>query len=179
MNDDSQASDLGLRARQAALIADLHLREDTGNGSPGVVDDARLTALVHQAATVTGMARATINLLDGDRQCQVSAHGFAAADTPREESLCAQVTGWEPDVYAFTDLATEPGFTGNPWVDGRRARVRAYASAPLIIDGTTIGTLCVFDEQPRALSLAQCDGLAELAAAVVDLLHHRRAAVSA
>ncbi|PRY50974.1 GAF domain-containing protein [Geodermatophilus tzadiensis] len=129
-----------------------------------------LGELVRAAAAATGMPKATVNLFDGDRQRQVGSHGFAGTDSPLADSICAQVTGDAPDVYAFTDLAEEPGFTGNPWVDGRNARVRGYASAPLVVDGSTIGTLCVFDEQPRALSLQQCDRLAELAGDVTRLV---------
>ncbi|WP_091365207.1 GAF domain-containing protein [Geodermatophilus telluris] len=131
---------------------------------------AQLGELVRAAAAATGMPRATVNLFDGDRQRQVGSHGFTDADTPLADSICAQVTGAAADVYAFTDLAEEPGFTGNPWVDGRSARVRGYASAPLVVGGSTIGTLCVFDEQPRALSLEQCDRLVELAGDVTGLV---------
>ncbi|MGY1604696.1 GAF domain-containing protein [Geodermatophilus sp. SYSU D00815] len=165
--------DTALPARQAALIDELGLLDDV------VADDPQLRALVHEAAVATGMAQATINLLHGPSQCQIATHGFTGGDTPREDSLCAQVTGWEPDVYAFTDLTTETGFIGNPWVDGRLGHVRAYASAPLVVAGTIVGTLCVFDEEPRSLSLDQCDRLAALATAVVDLFTRRLAATPA
>ena len=132
-----------------------------------------LGELVRAAAAATGMPRATVNLFDGDRQRQVGSHGFAGTDSALADSICAQVTGGAPEVYAFTDLAEEPGFTGNPWVDGRSARVRGYASAPLVVGGSTIGTLCVFDEEPRALSLQQCDRLAELAGDVTALVAPR------
>jgi GAF domain-containing protein len=134
----------------------------------------RLESLVRDAAAATGMGRATINLFVGDQQRQLGTHGFTGGDSPLEDSICAQVTGAAPDVYAFTDLAEEPGFIGNPWVDGRRARVRAYASAPLVVGDTTIGTLCVFDETPKAVSLPQCDRLAALAGEVLEALDVRR-----
>jgi GAF domain-containing protein len=130
----------------------------------------RLESLVRDAAAATGMDRATVNLFDGDRQRQLGTHGFAGGDSPLADSICAQVTGDAPDVYAFTDLAMEPGFIGNPWVDGRLARVRAYASAPLVVGDTTIGTLCVFDDAPKAVSLPQCDALAALAGEVLEAL---------
>ena len=161
-------SDAPLAARQQAVLAELDVLDVPAG------DD--LQHLVDAAVAATGMAFGTVNLLDGSRQCQVATHGFEGADSPREESLCAEVTGWEPDVYAFADLSQEVGFTGNPWVDGRRARVRAYASAPLVVDGVTIGTLCVFDEAPRALSLTDCDRLGELAGELSGLLEGRRTA---
>ncbi|MGY1615362.1 GAF domain-containing protein [Geodermatophilus sp. SYSU D00691] len=165
--------DAALPTRQAALIDQLGLLDAV------VAEDPQLQALVHEAAVATGMAKGTINLLHRTTQCQIGTYGFEGSATPREDSLCAQVTGWEPDVYAFADLSTETGFIGNPWVDGRLARVRAYASAPLVVEGTTIGTLCVFDERPRNLTLDQCDRLAALATAVVDLFTRRLAATPA
>ncbi|MGX5657571.1 GAF domain-containing protein [Geodermatophilus nigrescens] len=161
--------DAARSARQTAVIAGLPALSPSST-SREAETVSRLASLVEAAARATGLRRGTLNLFDGDLQRQVGAYGFTASESPREDSICAQITGSAPDVYAFRDLTTEPGFAGNPWVDGRRANVRAYASAPLAIDGTTIGTLCVFDESPRTLSLQQCDRLAELAAEVVDLL---------
>lgn len=158
-------------ARQQAVLAELDVLD--------VPADAAVQHVVDAAVASTGMAFGTVNLLDGSRQCQIATHGFPGADSPREESLCAEVTGWAPDVYAFTDLTQEVGFTGNPWVDGRRARVRAYASAPLVVDGTTVGTLCVFDMAPRELSLRDCDRLGELARELSGLLERRRSATPA
>jgi GAF domain-containing protein len=170
--------DARLRGRQTTIIAELRLL-DTTPGEGDLAAEAEIAGIVAEAVAATGMACGTVNLLDGSRQCQVSTLGFTGADSPREESLCAEVTGWAPDVYAFADLTEEPGFTGNPWVDGRRARVRAYASAPLVVDGTTVGTLCVFDEQPRTLPLSACDRLGELAGVLSRLLEGRRATLPA
>jgi GAF domain-containing protein len=170
----STATSARERARQAALLAQLHLL-DTAVDARDSGLEAELAAVVREAVTATGMSRGSVNLFDDRELHQVAACGFTGSASPRRESLCAQVTGWEPDVYAFADLSAEPGFTGNPWVDGRRGRVRGYASAPLVVDGTTVGTLCVFDEEPHPLSLAQCDRLGELAGAVVALLGRRRA----
>jgi GAF domain-containing protein len=150
------------RAHRSALVAGLPL--SSGDAL------ARIQALVREAVAATGMANGTVNLFAGDVQRQVGASGFAAADSPLETSICAELTGWTPDVYAFADLAEEPGFAGSPWVDGQQAHVRGYASAPLTVAGTTIGTLCVFDESPTSLTLEQCDRLARLADRVVDVL---------
>ena len=160
-----------LAARQQAVLAELEVLD--------VPADAEVQHVVDAAVAITGMAYGTVNLLDGSRQCQIATRGFPCAASPREESLCAEVTGWAPDVYAFADLTQEVGFTGNPWVDGRRARVRAYASAPLLVDGITVGTLCVFDDRPRELPLSACDRLGELAGELSGLLERRRSATSA
>jgi GAF domain-containing protein len=109
------------------------------------------------------MARGAVNLLDATHLHAFGAVGFPTCSVPRETTLCAQITGRAPNVYAFADLQQEPGFWGNPAVDGRVANVRAYGSAPIQIRGTVIGTLCVVHDQPVTLTLDQCDRLREMA----------------
>src|SRR3954453_3487018 len=99
VTDHVEISPRHVQERQSAVIADLPLAVAGATG--GV--DARLESLVRAAAESSGMRRATINLLDGDQQRQLGAHGFIGADSPREDSICAQVTGWTQDVYAFRD----------------------------------------------------------------------------
>ncbi|WP_448641985.1 diguanylate cyclase domain-containing protein [Geodermatophilus sp. URMC 63] len=155
-----------LRARQAELLRDLDVL-DAG-------EDAELAAVVRLAAAVTGLPHATVNLLDTCRQHQLVTHGFAGASTPRDESLCSAMTAGPPRVQAHPDLAADPVHAGNPWVDGRRAHVRAYASAPLVVDGLTVGTLCVFGSEPHVFPPETRDRLADLAAVVVALFQRRR-----
>ncbi|MGY1609414.1 diguanylate cyclase domain-containing protein [Geodermatophilus sp. SYSU D00700] len=157
-----------LRARQARLLHDLGVLDAT--------EDADLAAVVRVAAAVTGVPCATVNLLDTRWQHQLAPHGFTGASTPREESLCATTTAGTSRPAVYDDLASVPAFAGNPWVDGRRARVRAYASAPLVLDGATVGTLCVFDEAPHAFAPDAGERLADLASVVVALFQRRRQA---
>ncbi|MBM7806889.1 diguanylate cyclase (GGDEF)-like protein [Geodermatophilus bullaregiensis] len=138
--------------------------------------DAELAAVVRIAAAVTGMPFATVNVLDDCSQHQIAPHGFPGATTAREESLCSVVNADAPAVRAHDDLSTDPVHAASPWVDGRYARVRAYASAPLVVDGALVGTLCVFDTAPHALAPATGERLADLAAVVVALLQRRRQA---
>ncbi|MGR6966932.1 diguanylate cyclase domain-containing protein [Geodermatophilus sp. URMC 61] len=160
----STATDL--RARQAELLEQFGLLD----GPP----DAELDAVVRLASAVTGLPHAAVNLLDATTQHTVSAHGFAAGGSPREESLCSAALSPLPGVRSVGDLAAEPRFRDNAWVDGRRGRLRAYAGAPLVVEGTAIGTLCVFDDHPRAFTAAQLDRLADLAALVVGVFHRRQ-----
>ncbi|MGY1702113.1 diguanylate cyclase domain-containing protein [Geodermatophilus sp. SYSU D00766] len=157
-----------LRARQARLLADL--------GVLDAAEDAELAAVVRVAAAVTGVPCATVNLLDTRWQHQLAPHGFDGASTPRDESLCSATTTGSPGPQVYDDLASHPVHAANPWVDGRRARVRAYATAPLVVDGTTVGTLCVFDEAPHAFAPDAGERLADLASVVVALFQRRRQA---
>jgi signal transduction histidine kinase len=138
--------------------------------------DAELEAVVRLAASVTGSTRATLNLIGSDRQCQVATQGFVGGDSPRDASMCNQV--FRDGVLVHTaDATQDPRFAGNPWVDGRLARVRHYSSAPLVTaDGHALGSLCVFDEHPRALTATQLTGLDDLAIVVLSLFERRREA---
>ncbi|PWW21930.1 diguanylate cyclase (GGDEF)-like protein [Geodermatophilus normandii] len=138
--------------------------------------DVELAAVVRVAAAVAGVRCATVNLLDASEQHQVVPHGFPGSSSPREESLCAAMNTGGPQVQVHDDLAADPRYAGNPWVDGRRARVRAYASAPLVVDGETVGTICVFDEAPHAFAPDAGERLADLASVVVALFQRRRQA---
>jgi diguanylate cyclase (GGDEF)-like protein len=154
------------RLRAAELMAALDLL-DQGPGE-------ELDAVVRVAAAVTGLSFGTVNLLDRTVQHQLSCHGFTGAPSPREESLCDLVLRDEPRVRAFRDLSVEPGLRYNPWVDGRRGQVRAYATAPLQLDGTTLGTLCVFDVEAHDVTDEQTARLADLATVVVGIFRRRQ-----
>ena len=141
-----------------------------------LAEDPELAAVVRLAAALTGMPAAGVNLFDAGWQHQVVTNGFCGTTTPREESLCDAVNAAGPRTLAHDDLAADPDWADNPWVDGRRARVRAYASAPLVLDGATVGTLCVFDSEPHHLAPEIAGRLADLADVVVALLHRRQQA---
>jgi len=69
------------------------------------------------------------------------------------------------------DASKDERFRDNPFVTGVIGRVRFYATHQLVTPaGVVIGTLCVFDEQPRTLTQEQEHALAALADRVVDLL---------
>jgi diguanylate cyclase (GGDEF)-like protein len=145
-------------------------------GVEHLAEDTELAAVVRVAAALTGVPLATVNLFDADLQHHVVPHGFRGPPSPREESLCAAVNAAGPRPFAHDDLAADPGWAGNPWVDGRRGRVRAYASAPLVLDTAVVGTLCVFDDEPHRFPPEAAGRLADLAAVVAALLERRQQA---
>jgi signal transduction histidine kinase len=129
-----------------------------------------LLALVEVAAQVAGVPMATINLITGTQQVQVAATGFDASVCSREDSMCAVVLDvGHPVIVA--DASLDERFCDNPFVTGVIGHVRFYATHQLVTPtGVVIGTLCVFDEQPRILTPDQEHALASLADRVVDLL---------
>ena len=145
---------------------------------PADVLDAEhdLDGVVRVAAALTGLSCATVNLFDGGLQRQLAPHGFTATDSPLADSLCAGLLAGGATIATADDLAALPRFVASPWVDGRLGRVRAYASVALVLDGRTVGSLCVFDERPHAFTAAEADRLADLAAVLGALLERRRQA---
>ncbi|MGY1745317.1 diguanylate cyclase domain-containing protein [Blastococcus sp. SYSU D00695] len=154
-------------------------RAEAGTGPAAVIDaaeDGVLDGAVRVAAALTGLACATVNLFDGAFQRQLAASGFIGGVSPIEHSICLTLLAGGVPAAAADDLTASPAFAGNPWVDGRLARVRAYAGAALVLDGETVGSLCVFDERPHAFTAAEVDRLTDLAAVLVALVERRRQA---
>ena len=135
-----------------------------------------LEAVVRVAAAVAGVPTATLNLIDENRQCQLTTTGFEGGDSPRSESMCA--VGFETGELTYLpDARLDPAFRDNPWVTGIKADVRFYASAPLITpQGYALGSLCVFHDEPRELTEAQIARLQDLAGVILALFERRRQA---
>ncbi|WP_240606863.1 ATP-binding protein [Microbacterium sp. Gd 4-13] len=140
----------------------------------GVPPEPDLEGLVQLAARVCGVSTAVINILDDRLQHQIAAVGVQASVCSRDDSMCT-VVFQQPGHIVVPDAREDERFARNPFVTGEIASVRFYASSPLITpDGTAIGTLCVFDEQPGDLSPEDSRALELLAHQVVDVLELRR-----
>jgi len=131
-----------------------------------------LTAL---AAHVCGTPMALVSLVDSDRQWFKSRLGLAVCQTPREVSFCAHALSGDR-ALVVSDATLDPRFADNPLVTGEPG-LRFYAGAPLVTGtGYVLGTLCVLDVVPRALSGLQVEHLTALARQVVSQLELRRQA---
>ncbi|WP_139981236.1 sensor histidine kinase [Nocardioides litoris] len=129
-----------------------------------------LQAIVELAAQVCDTPMATINLITDVAQHQVATFGFDAAICRREDSMCAMTLDSDTPVVV-PDARLDERFATNPFVTGEIGSVRFYASHHLrTLDGVVIGTLCVFDEEPRELGATQVGALATLAERIVDVL---------
>ena len=128
-----------------------------------------LKAVVELAASICGVPMATINIITDREQHQIAAVGFEASICRREDSLCAAVLHEDAPVVV-PDAALDPRFMENPFVTGELGSVRFYAAHKLETrDGVAFGTLCVFDEEVRALDEGQALALATLADRIVDV----------
>ncbi|MET0280968.1 MAG: GAF domain-containing sensor histidine kinase [Steroidobacteraceae bacterium] len=139
--------------------------------------EAEFDALVRAASLVCGTPISLISLVDHDRQWFKASVGLpGATQTTRDVAFCAHaIHGAE--IFEVRDALLDPRFHDNPLVKGA-PDIRFYAGAPLVLsDGSTLGTLCVIDREPRELSGEQREILGNLAHVAVKALEGRRAAL--
>ena len=131
--------------------------------------------LTRLAGEICGVPTALVTFIDRDRLWVKSRHGPAAAETPREVSFCGY-TILGTDILLVPDTHADHRFHDNPLVSGD-PRLRFYAGTPLLTpEGHALGSLCVLDQVPRALTPGQLEALAALGRQVVAQLELRRAA---
>ncbi|TQK19065.1 phospho-acceptor domain-containing protein [Microbacterium sp. SLBN-154] len=145
-------------------------------GVVGEPPEPDLEGLVQLAATISGVPTAVINIIDDRHQHQIATVGISPSVCAREDSMCAVVFEGAHRVVV-SDARRDERFATNPFVTGDIARIRFYASSPLVTPGgVAIGTLCVFDDDPGLLTEEQGRALDVLAHQVVDVLELRRLA---
>ena len=115
---------------------------------------------------------ALIIFMDVDRNWSKSSVGFPLAAVPVKISFCESFFNSDKDVIVVPDTLESEQFRQHPLVVGE-PQVRFYASARLVVNGQTLGTLCAFDTRPRQLLPEQIDHLKALTLAVVELLQSR------
>ncbi|DBA04606.1 TPA: hypothetical protein N0F65_012189 [Lagenidium giganteum] len=118
---------------------------------------------------------AAVSLLDEDREWFKASVGLAQNEVPRSVSFCAHtIMSKEPMVVLDTKL--DKRFEHNPLVTGM-AKIRFYAGAPILTpSGHILGTVFVFDTQPRT----SCDiaTLEKLSNVAMKNLEDRKNAVA-
>ncbi len=122
-----------------------------------VLDDAavldtppspHLDALTQLAAERFQAKIAILSLVDRERQWFKSRVGLDACETGRDVAFCAY-TVLQDTPFVVLDAKLDPRFSANPLVTGAPF-IRFYAGAPVIVEGASIGSFCVIDDQPRA-----------------------------
>ncbi len=123
----------------------------------------RLDRITRLSRTIFGVASTSITVLGKDGARFPSAQGFDAAELPRVDTFCTR-TADLGDTLVVEDATTDDRFRLLPAVledDG----IRFYAGAPLRdASGDVVGTLCLFDPEPRTLTAEDQETLEDLAA---------------
>jgi len=129
--------------------------------------------IVALAASVCTAPMALVSLVDADRQWFMARVGTDLTEMPRELSFCAHAILGK-DLLVVPDASQDVRFADNPVVSVAGG-VRFYAGAPLITtEGYALGTLCVWDTEPRHPDVAQLQALRALARQVTSQLELRR-----
>jgi two-component system, sensor histidine kinase len=134
--------------------------------------EASFDRVVRIVARIFAVPIAMVTFIDKDRQWFKACFGTDLRENTRALSFCSH-TILSDGVMVVPDALLDDRFRDNPVVQG--LGLRFYAGAPLrTIDGLNIGTLCIYDVQPRAdLSSDQRETMLDLAASVVDDLEAR------
>ena len=119
--------------------------------SSGLLDslpETRFDAITRTAQLVFNVPTALISLVDAERNWFKSSQGMRLSETGRDISFCGH-TILGKEILVVADTTQDPRFVDNPLVIGEQG-VRFYAGCPVQArDGCNLGTLCVFDIQPR------------------------------
>jgi len=129
----------------------------------------RLTALV---AEHFGVSVAFIGLLEEESEQFIACHGAEWNQLTREDSICTYAI-LEENVTVIENVQEDPRFEHNDRL--KELDIRSYAGANLTVaDGTTIGELCLIDDEPRSFTDAEREDLRLFADEVTEQLEFRR-----
>jgi PAS domain S-box-containing protein len=149
----------------------------------GILDtppDGAFDGIAALAAKLFSVPIAIISLVDHDRIWFKAHPGVDVAQIDREPGLCASAIMHEGP-WILTDASTDARSLANPLVAGEFG-LRFYAGVPLRTpDGHNLGTLCVIDRAPRAVTadeIALLEGLASLVMEQMELRRQARAVVA-
>ena len=163
----------GTKSLSAACDSNLddpeRLRALYATGLLDTEPDAAYDRLVGIAAEALAVPTAAVSLVDRDRQFLFSAVGLTGElektrQTPIDQSVCQYVVN-SGEPLIVEDARVHPLLKDHPTVLAKA--LLAYAGMPLTDGaGQTIGTLCVWDSQPRQWSSGHVQILHDLAGLV-------------
>jgi GAF domain-containing protein len=154
----------------------------------GQTPDPEFDEFARSLAETTGAPFAMVNFIDEERQYFAGLYAASASANSAllEESaaavepgrVMARDHGWCPHVVVrrlplvLDDVCDYPRFAGNPVVD--EIGIRSYLGAPLIDrTGTTLGTICVVDREPRPWGRPGLELIKARAADLMERIHRR------
>lgn len=112
---------------------------------------------------------AFISLVDTDRTWFKAHIGTDVCEAPRDISFCGHAV-LQDEIFVVPDTLLDPRFADNPHV-ANEPHIRFYAGACLRMpSGLNVGTLCIFDMQPREMDRVSLAILGSLRDLVVEQL---------
>jgi diguanylate cyclase (GGDEF)-like protein len=133
--------------------------------SLGILDSEpaeRFNRVTRLAQRLLNVPSAVITLVDDDRNWYLSKQGLDNTGASRDDSFCAHAI-LSADILEVPDATRDERFFDNPFVTGKPG-LRFYAGCPIAgPTGSLLGTLCVFDTEPRVLSTDDASSLRDLA----------------
>nr|WP_121272240.1 GAF domain-containing sensor histidine kinase [Pedobacter schmidteae] len=138
----------------------------------GILDtppDSTFDKLTKLAAKLLNVPVAIISLVDKDRVWFKSKYGLDIQQVERDEGLCTAVV-LANGFYQVENAATDPRTMNHRLVVGEFG-LRFYAGCPLKTkEGYNLGSFCVIDKEPRALTEEEQDILLDLSDIAMDQL---------
>jgi GAF domain-containing protein len=154
----------------------------------GEQPDPEFDEFARKLAQTTAAPYAMVNFISEDRQYFAGLYtpsAFKAGSEPAAAAAAAEPGrvmsrdhGYCPHVVVrrkalvLDDVCDYPRFAGNPVVD--EIGIRSYLGAPLIDrTGTTLGTICVVDIEPRPWGRPGLETIKSLAAELTERINQR------
>jgi GAF domain-containing protein len=110
-----------------------------------------------------------VTFIDRDRQWAKAKIGLQTTAIRREHAFCSH-TIMGDDVFVIQDTLRDSRSATNPFVVGQ-PHIRFYAGAPIVpANGLRVGSVCIIDTKPRALSRSETVVLRNLADIAVSEL---------
>ena len=133
---------------------------------------ASLDRLTDLAATHFGVSISSINIIEEHSQEYLACYGQASewGPTDREDSICTFTILEDDGVLVVEDVTEDPRFASRSetLLD---MGIRSYMGASLVAEsGLVLGSLCVYDQEPRSFSSAGEDYLRKLAATAMEFI---------
>jgi PAS domain S-box-containing protein len=129
---------------------------------------AAFEALARLLVTTLNCPMAAVNLVDAYRVWSLARIGLEHRQTSRPDSFCWTVVSQAAPLQV-DDARADVRFQGLSMVTGAQG-IQAYLGVPLMVEGQALGTICVFDEQPRHWQAKERQQLADMAITAVALM---------